>query len=127
MNQGIIFLLSEDDDTRRLMKQNLRMIGYQVMSAEDVDDALERTRDGITRADLILLDLVGKTAEQALQVGRQIREQAKYDGQTPLVVMAERYDKSLEGTEANAGGNDWIFYLGEEPNQLRNLLARLTS
>ena len=31
----------------------------------------------------------------------------------------------MEGTEANVGGNDWVFYLGEEPHQLRNLLARL--
>jgi DNA-binding response OmpR family regulator len=127
MKQATIFLIEEDDETRHLMKRNLRSDGYRVLVAEDVEDALERVGDGIARADLILIDLVGKTAEEALEVGRRIREHAKYDGHTPLVVMAEKYGKEVEGTEANAGGSDWIFYLGEEPDQLKNLLARLTS
>jgi CheY-like chemotaxis protein len=127
MEQATIFLLGEDDDTRRMLKQNLRNDGYRVLVAEDVEDALERTGGGVTHADLILLDLVNKTVEEALAVGRQIREHAKYDGHTPLVVLAEKYGKDVEGTEANAGGNDWVFYLGEEPDRLRNLLERLTS
>jgi hypothetical protein len=35
-------------------------------------------------------------------------------------IMAEKYGKDVECTEANDGGNDWMLYLGEEPNQLRN-------
>lgn len=58
--------------------------------------------------------------------GRRIREHAKYDGHTPLVVMAEKFGAEVEGTEVNVGGNDWILYLGEEPDQLKRLLARLT-
>ena len=76
-------------------------------------------------ADLVLINVVGKSVEDTLQMGRCIREQAKFDGNTPLIVMAEKYDKDLEGTDENVGGNDWIFYLGEEPEQLRNLLRRL--
>jgi DNA-binding response OmpR family regulator len=127
MKPASIFFLGEDDDTRRLLKRNLRNAGYRILVAEDVEDALERAGGGIARADLILLDLVVKTAEEALLVGRRIREQAKYDGHTPLVVMAEEYGKDVEGTEASVADNDWVFYLGGEPNQLRNLLARLTS
>jgi hypothetical protein len=41
--------------------------------------------------------------------------------------MAEKYGKDVEGTEVNVEGNDWIFYLGEEPDRLRNLLVRLTT
>jgi len=40
--------------------------------------------------------------------------------------MPEEYGKDVEGTEVNVEGNDWIFYLGEEPDQLKNFLARLT-
>lgn len=126
MREATIFLLVEDDETRQLLKQNLRNGGYRVLLAEDVEDAFERAVAGATRADLILIDLIGKTAEEALKVGRQLREQAKYDGHTPLVVMAEKYGKDIEGTEAKVGSNDWILYLGEEPDQLRNLLRRLT-
>jgi DNA-binding response OmpR family regulator len=120
-----IFLIEEDDDTRPVLKQNLQRHGYRVLVALDEEDALERVGDGVTHADVVLVDLVGKSAEVALEVGRHVRERAKYDGQTPLVVMPEKYGKSVEGTEVNVEGNDWILYLGEEPDQLRNLLRRL--
>jgi hypothetical protein len=67
------------------------------------------------------------TAKGVLGVGRRVREQARYDGHTPLVVMPEKYDEELEDTEVNVEGNDRVFYLGEEPDRLRNLLARLTA
>jgi hypothetical protein len=63
-------------------------------------------------ADLVLVNLVGKTAEEVLTVGRHVREHAEFDGHTPLVVMPEKYGKDVEGTEANVEGNDWVFYLG---------------
>jgi hypothetical protein len=72
----------------------------------------------------VLINLVGTTPEVALAVGRRIRVHAKYDGHTPLVVMAEKYGKDLEGTDVNVSGNDWITY-PEDHDQLRNLLARL--
>jgi len=58
-------------------------------------------------------------------MGRRIREQAKFDGNTPLSVMAEKYGEDFEGTDENVGGNDWILYLGEESEQLKNLHQRL--
>lgn len=123
-NQRTIFLLEEDDDTRGPLVANLRRRGYRVIVALDEEDALERI--GGVPADLILVNLVGKSAEDALSVGRRVRERAKYDGHTPLVVMPEKYGKEVEGAEVNVAGNDWVFYLGEEPDQLKNLLARLT-
>ena len=50
-----------------------------------------------------------------------------YDRRTPLVALPEKYGKELEDTEANVEGDDWVFYLGEEPDRLRGLLARLTA
>lgn len=126
-NQRTIFLLEEDDDTRQPLVSNLRGHGYRVFTALDEEDALQRVEGGRVPADLILVNLVGKSLEDALSTGRRIREHARYDGHTPLVVMPEKYGKDVEGTEDNVEGNDWIFYLGEEHNQLYNLLARLLS
>lgn len=125
--QPTIFLIEEDDETRRPLVENLRRGGYRVIVATDEEDALERVGGGHVHADLVLVNLVGKTLEEALRVGRGVREHAKYDGHTSLVVMPEKYDKELEDTEANVGGSEWVFYLGEEPDRLRNLLARLTA
>ncbi|HEY1403337.1 MAG TPA: hypothetical protein VGB05_04365 [Pyrinomonadaceae bacterium] len=124
--QPTIFLVEEDDDTRPVLKYNLKTYGYRVLIALDEEDALERLDGGIVHADLILLNLVGKTPDEVLQIGRRLREHAKHDGHTPLVVMAERYGVDVEGTDVNVAGNDWVTYL-EEPDQLKNLLKRLTS
>jgi DNA-binding response OmpR family regulator len=122
-----IFLIEEDDETRRPLVSNLRTHGYHVIVAVDEEDALERVGGGGVEADLVLVNLVGKTADEVLGVGRRVRGHAKYDGHTPLVVMPEKYDKALEDTEVNVEGNDWVFYLGEEPDRLRDLLTRLTA
>jgi DNA-binding response OmpR family regulator len=125
--QPIIFLIEEDDETRRMLVRNLRGEGYRVLIAIDEEDALDRISDGHTQADLVLVNLVGESADECLRVGREVREHGKHDGQTPLVVMPEKYGKDVEGTDVNVSGNDWIMYLGEESDQLRNLLASLLS
>jgi DNA-binding response OmpR family regulator len=124
--QATIFFIEPDDDTRRILKQGLRASGYRMLVAEDVEEALEGAEYGLARADLILLGPVGKSTEEALDIGRRIRGHARHNGDTPLVVMAEKYGKDVEGTDVNAGGNDWIFYLGEDPGQLRDMLARVS-
>ena len=123
--QTTIFLIEEDDETRRPLVSNLRGYGYRVVVAVDEEDALERIGGAGVDSDLVLVNLVGKTAGEVLGVGRRVREHAKCDGHTPLVVMPEKYGKDSEGKDVNVERNDWILYLGEEPDQLRNLLARL--
>lgn len=124
-NQPTIFLIEEDDDARTVLRQNLKRYGYHVIVALDEEDAMERVGDGNVQAELILMNLTGKSPEDVLKIGRHIRKHAKYDGHTPLVVMSEKYDENLDGTDVKAGEHDWITYL-EDADQLRNLLARLT-
>ena len=123
-NQPIIFLVEPDDETRPVLKSNLRRYGYRVVIALDEEDALERMNGGGIQADLILVDVVRISLEDALGIGRRLRRHAKHNGHTPLVVMAEKYGADVEGTDVNVGENDWITYL-EDPYQLKNLLARL--
>ena len=123
--QSTILLIEEDDETRPVLRDNLKRNGYLVLLAVDEEDAISRVGGGHVKADLVLINLVGTSVEDTLQIGRRIREHAKFDGATPLVVMAEKYGKDVEGTEVNVDGNDWIFYLGEEHGQLQNLLHRL--
>ena len=63
--------------------------------AIDEEDALDRVSNGQMSVDLLLINVVGKSVEDTLQMGRRIREQAKLDGNTPLIVMAEKYRKDL--------------------------------
>ncbi len=120
--QGVIFLVEEDDDTRILLKMNLERDGYRVLLALDEEDARDRVAGGRLTADLILVNLVGVQPDEALEAGRRIRRHAELD--VPLVVMAEEYGADVEGTDVNAGGDDWITYPADH-EQIRSLLARL--
>ena len=123
--QPTIFLLEADDDTRAVLRSNLQSYGYSIIIALDEEDALDRASGGL-RADVILVDTVGVSLEEALDTGRRIRTHAQRNGHTPLVVMAEKYGADVEGTNVRVGENDWVTYL-EDPDQLKNLLAGLTS
>jgi DNA-binding response OmpR family regulator len=119
-----ILLVEEDDQTRPILRHNLINDGFRVLLALDEEDALDRVYGAKVHADLILINLVKKSPEEVLSIGRRIRKHAKYDGKTPLVVMAEKYSKEQEGTDINVAEDDWITYL-EEHDQLTNLLRRL--
>lgn len=121
-----IFLVEEDDDARPSLTANLRSQGYRVLVAAGLEDAHEWVSgESPINADLVLINLVRKTPEESVRLGRELREHAKYDGHTPLVVMPEKVPRELEGTDVNMGGNDWVCYYDEDTPQLRTLLARL--
>ncbi|MCA1567680.1 MAG: response regulator [Acidobacteria bacterium] len=121
-----IFLVEEDDDARPSLTANLRKQGYRVLVAAGLEDAHEWvSAESPVHADLVLINLVRKTPEKSVELGRELREHAKYDGHTPLVVMPEKVPRELEGTDVNVSGNDWICYYDEDTPQLRTLLARL--
>ena len=122
-----IFLVEEDNDARPNLTNNLRQLGYRLLVAADLEDALEWVGgDGYIHADLVLINLVGKAPEGALSIGRRLREHARYDGHTPLVVMPETVTEELAGTDDNVSGNDWVCYY-KDSEQLQALLGRLTN
>ncbi|MDQ3819872.1 MAG: response regulator [Acidobacteriota bacterium] len=120
-----IFLIEEDDDARPNLKRNLRELGYRVLVAADLEDALEWVSAAPISSDLVLINLVGVSPDEALRAGRKLRSHAKYDGHTPVVVVPEKIPAELEGRDENVDGNDWVCYY-EDAEQLRRLLRRLT-
>jgi DNA-binding response OmpR family regulator len=120
-----ILLIEEDDDTRPILRQNLRRDGYDVLVAVDEASALDWLRAGRVSADLILVNLVGQTEDAALAAARRVREHNGLDGSTPLVVIAEQYDEELEGSDLMAGDGEWVTYM-EDSVQLHALISRLT-
>ncbi|HEX8353210.1 MAG TPA: hypothetical protein VF611_09940 [Pyrinomonadaceae bacterium] len=119
-----ILLIEEDDDARPILRDNLRREGYDLLLAVDEASALEWLSAGRASADLILVNLVGKTPDAALAAGRRVREKNGLDGATPLVVIAEQYDEEMEGSDVKAGEAEWVTYM-EDSGQLHALLSRL--
>jgi hypothetical protein len=53
----------------------LREIGYRLLVSTNLEDAFEWTSgNGYIHADLVLIDLSGKLPEEALTIGRRLRE-----------------------------------------------------
>ena len=120
-----ILLIEEDDEARPVIRHNLRRAGYGVLVAVDEASALDWLEAGRASADLILVNLVGKTTDEAFAAARRVRRLNAQDGSTPVVVIAEKYGDSLEGTDVRAGEGEWVTYM-EDSTQLHELVSRLT-
>ncbi len=114
MNQPTIFLLEEDDDTRLPFKKMLETRNYNVIVSSSEEDALERVSGNRVNADFVLVNLVGKSNEDMLNVGRRIRRSGEFAA--PLLVIAAEYDDDKQGTYTRVADNEYIVYLeyGEE-------------
>ncbi|HEX9929646.1 MAG TPA: hypothetical protein VGB02_14020 [Pyrinomonadaceae bacterium] len=123
MTEPTIFLLENDDDTRPIFKELLIKKGYKVILAVDQNDALQRANDGLAKSDLILVNLVGKSGDEALNFGRMLRQNGKPNA--PLIIIAAHYGEELEGTIAQVEENEYIVYLGTGEEFL-DLLSSLT-
>ena len=121
-----ILLIEEDDDARPIVRHNLRRAGFDVLVAVDEASAHDWLSAGHARADLILVNLVGKTTEEAFSTARRLKQLDELDGSTPVVVIAEKYGDGLEGTDVREGEGEWVTYM-EDSTQLHELLARLTT
>jgi hypothetical protein len=108
------------------LTEKLRNQGYRLLVAAGLEDAREwMNGESHIHADLVLINLLRKTPEESLRLGRELRDQSKYAGHTPLVVLPEKIPVELEGKDEQVGENDWICYLAEDAEQLTRLLARL--
>ena len=121
-----ILLIEEDDEARPIIRHNLRRAGYGVLVAVDEQTAHDWLSAGEAHADLILVNLVGKTTDEAFDAARRLKRQSALDGSTPVVVIAEQYGDGLEGTDVRAGEGEWVTYM-EDSAQLHELIARLTN
>lgn len=123
-NQPTVLLIEMDDETRPLLKDNLNRHGYSVIVTLDQDDAIERVKDGRAHVDLILLNQVGHSIETFVEMGQHIRQMARLAALTPIVVVADRYDADVEGTDVEINKNEFVTY-PRDALQLLALLDRL--
>jgi DNA-binding response OmpR family regulator len=119
-----ILIIELDDDTRPLLKQNLRGWGYRVVVALEEEDAIALARGVRDRPNLILLNQVKLSIDDFVNMGRRIRQGAELPSSTPIVVTAERYGEDMEGKDVKVGETEYVTYL-EDGEQLMNLLHRL--
>ena len=119
-----ILMLEWDDDTRPLLKQNLRACGSRVVVALEEEDEIALARGVRDRPDLILINQVDLSIDDFLNMGQRIRQGAGLSRRTPIVVMAEQYGEDMEGKDVQVSESEYVTYL-EDGEQLKSLLYRL--
>ena len=123
MKAPTILLVEDDHEIRELMKTFLEDLGYAVALATNEDDSMRLILGDQTRVQLILLNQ-RMLSDDALAVGRRIREHVNVPNSAPVIVLPFEFRKELEGTDENMGGRDYKSYMTSE-GQLENLLAGL--
>jgi DNA-binding response OmpR family regulator len=114
-----ILIVEDDQETRDSIRELLKHDGYQVDSARDEDEAVERAQRN--HPDLILISL-GGAPEQVIAAAQRIRIIGDLTQQTPIVIFS--LETVPEGAEQELNGNIHVT-VPDNFNQLRALLTRV--
>jgi CheY-like chemotaxis protein len=120
-----ILLIEDDDESRRLLVANLRDRGYRILSAFDEQNAIDwiLSNEEIS-IDFILINQVEISIQKCVERLNFIYQRTGLSPTIPSVIIADRYQAALEGTEEQFNDNKYIIYL-ENIQQLFDLLHRL--
>jgi CheY-like chemotaxis protein len=116
---SVILVVEDVEETRYGIERLLTASGYEVSTARDEEEAIQKAR--LHHPDLILISL-GLDAVRVLPVARRIRAGAGLGDEVPVVVFC--VPSLNEGDEVAAGHN---VYMTRPDNfdQLRASLSRL--
>jgi two-component system, OmpR family, alkaline phosphatase synthesis response regulator PhoP len=100
IDHGKILLVDDDPDVRLAIGTVLEVEGYQLRTARDGIECLERVRE--ERPDLLILDLL-MPRKDGFAVIRELRENPKYRDVPILILTAVREDASRRRYELETG------------------------
>ncbi len=119
-----ILVVDDDPPIQRILRRNLSMSGYDVLVAENGEDALGMVH--VHKPDLILLDLCLPGEVDGLSVCRQVREWT----QTPIIVLSARTEEKQKVEALDLGADDYLtkpFSNNELQARVRACLRRASS
>ena len=109
-----ILLVDDERSVQTLLSYPLRKDGYQVISALDGREALERF--GETRFDLVILDLMLPKLD-GVEVCRQLRRRS----QVPIIMLTAKGSETDKVTGLELGADDYI----TKPFSMREFRSRV--
>jgi two-component system KDP operon response regulator KdpE len=114
VSAGLILVVDDEPQIRRVMKMTLGGQGYQIVEARTGEEALQRFREQLP--DLVLLDL-NMPGIGGLETCRQLRA----GSETPIIVLTVRNTEEEKVQALDAGADDYI----TKPFGMKELLARI--
>lgn len=114
MNKGRVLSIDDDENLQTVVSQYLEDDGYTVLTANNVESALEQVKTGDLH--VILLDLVLPDGE-----GLSLIPQFKNITQAPIIVVSGKTDTMEKVVCLEMGADDYIV----KPFEMRELSARI--
>ncbi|MGH9758727.1 MAG: response regulator transcription factor [Candidatus Acidiferrales bacterium] len=114
MKSGIILVVDDEPQIRRVMRTALSAEGYTVVEARSGEEAIELFHS--ERADLILLDM-NMPGIGGLETCREIRKSSEI----PIIMLTVRNTEKDKVMALDAGADDYVV----KPFAVQELLARI--
>src|SRR5919106_3427200 len=117
--RDIVLVADDDEDIVRFVEVNLRLEGFEVITASDGEQALEMATESLP--DLILLDVMMPRLD-----GFEVCQRLRHDGRTKQISVIMLTGKSLSADKVvglTAGADDYII----KPFDPLELMARVKS
>lgn len=105
MAQGRILIIDDDPDITEAMSVVLENKGYEVRSAADGSEGMDRIRE--SRPDLIILDVMMRTRQEGFELARELKGNAQYKD-IPILMLTAVKDKTGLDFKAEAGDQTWL-------------------
>ncbi|HXZ04618.1 MAG TPA: response regulator transcription factor [Ktedonobacteraceae bacterium] len=110
-----ILIVDDEPPIQRILRRNLTMSGYEVLVAENGEQAIELVH--LHEPDLILLDLWLPGEMDGMSVCAQVRQWS----QVPIIVVSARTDEKQKVQALDKGADDYL----TKPFSNDELLARV--
>jgi two-component system alkaline phosphatase synthesis response regulator PhoP len=114
-----VLIADDEPDILEILKYNLSNEGYQVITAKDGDEALEKAR--ITQPDLIVLDVM-MPRKTGVEVCQLLRAQPAFK-ETLIIFLTALNDESTQVKGLETGADDYI----SKPVSPKVLLSRINA
>jgi CheY-like chemotaxis protein len=105
MAQGRILIIDDDPDITEAMTVVLENKGYEVCSAQDSAEGMERLKQG--RPDLIVLDVMMRTSQEGFNLSRELKHNPDYKDIPILMLTAVKQKTGLD-FKTEAGDDSWL-------------------
>jgi len=105
MGQGRILIIDDDPDITEAMTVVLENKGYEVCSAQDSTEGMERLKEA--RPDLIVLDVMMRTSQEGFDLSRELKHNPDYR-EIPILMLTAVKQKTGLDFKTEAGDDAWL-------------------
>ncbi|MEM7473213.1 MAG: phosphate regulon transcriptional regulator PhoB [Pseudomonadota bacterium] len=115
--EPVVLIVEDDPSQREVLAYNIKAEGYQVLTAENGDEALLNVRE--EQPDLVVLDWMLPNVS-GIEVCRQIKKDASL-AKLPVIMLSARSEEDDRVRGLETGADDYVI----KPYSVAELLARI--